>query len=207
MRRLRLSTTQRGFTIVELMIALSILSTLLVMSTVILVQLGRLYTKGVNQANTQNTARNILTDISSQLQLSGSTPNPTTPGVVCIGNQRYTYRLDHKLTEDPADHVLWRDTTAGSGACQPLNLDTETPSDTQTQQGTGVELMPLNTRLTDFKVTANANNTYGIKVTVAYGDDDLVQHQDGATRCVGTSGTEYCAVSSLSITVARRIAQ
>ncbi|HSX37132.1 MAG TPA: type II secretion system protein, partial [Patescibacteria group bacterium] len=82
---------QGGFTIVELMVALSVLSILLVMSTVILIQIGKLYTKGVNQAATQNAARDIINDLSSQLQVSGNAPDGKTAGVICIGNQRYTF--------------------------------------------------------------------------------------------------------------------
>ncbi len=37
----------RGFTIVELMIALTVLSTILVMATVIMINIGVLYSKGV----------------------------------------------------------------------------------------------------------------------------------------------------------------
>ena len=63
-----------GFTIVELMIALSVLSVILVMATVILIQIGSLYSKGVNAANLQNTSRNIVADVSAALQFSGNTP-------------------------------------------------------------------------------------------------------------------------------------
>lgn len=230
----RQSANQAGFTIVELMIALAILSTLLVMSTFILMQIGGLYTKGINQANTQNTARNVINELASQLQLSGSVPQltgqvttPSTPqspppgsnatpllqvGVICIGSTRYTYALNHKLSKNSDDHVLWRDTMRSSATCSPLNLNFDTPTDTNSVSNSGVELMPVNTRLTDFSITPAGANLYHLKVTVAYGDDDLVHYTSAsppasdATNCSGDVGTQYCAVSSLSITVTRRIA-
>ncbi|HSX36787.1 MAG TPA: type II secretion system protein [Patescibacteria group bacterium] len=205
---------QKGFTIVELMVALSILSTLLVMSTVILIQIGKLYTKGVNEAATQNAARDIINDLSSQLQLSGNAPDNDTPGVKCIGNQRYTFNLNHKLVTPPATgnyviHVLWRDTIGDNGPCVPVDLTQATPGDTHTLPNSGVEMVPLNARLTDFSITPNQNNTYAIRVTVAYGDDDLVQFDSthDITTCSSGVGTEFCAVSSLNITVARRLVQ
>lgn len=205
---------QKGFTIVELMVALSVLSILLVMSTVILIQIGRLYTKGVNQAATQNAARDIINDLSSQLQVSGNAPDSSTPGVICIGNLRYTFNLNHKLVTPPASgtyviHVLWRDTLADNSSCVAVNLTAVTPSDTHTLPGSGVEMIPLNARLTDFLITSNQNNTYAIKVTVAYGDDDLVNYDSvhDTTTCSNGIGTEFCAVSSLNITVARRLVQ
>jgi len=212
--------TERGFTIIELMIALSVLSIVLVMSAIIMIQLGRMYTKGNNEANTQNIARNVMNDIASQIQLNANTPvvikTPPT-GVVCIGTQRYTYKLDYELngvpgspggTDNSPNHqVLWRDTMKSSGACQPVvgfGL-TANPADTLTKPGSGVELLSRKMRLTDFDVKTN-NNSYTVMVTVAYGDDDLLQHiAGGTTRCLGSQGGEYCAVSSLTQTVTRRL--
>lgn len=65
---------QQGFTIIELMVALSILSVLLVITTVTMIQIGKLYSKGVNAAAVQNAARNIVGDVSGALQFGGSTP-------------------------------------------------------------------------------------------------------------------------------------
>lgn len=61
------------------MIALSVFSTILIMATVILIQIGSLYSKGVNAANLQNTNRTIAADVTAALQFSGNVPSPTTP--------------------------------------------------------------------------------------------------------------------------------
>lgn len=63
-----------GFTIVELMIALAILSVILVVASVVLINIESLYSKGVNAANLQNAARNIVDDVSANLQFSGQAP-------------------------------------------------------------------------------------------------------------------------------------
>ncbi len=103
----------RGFTIIELMIAMSVLSTILLASTIILIQIGSIYTKGVNVANLQDSNRNILNDLINQVQYStGVTPSCTPiPNVTCyssvntsnpysvpeyaycIGSARYSYLL------------------------------------------------------------------------------------------------------------------
>lgn len=130
----------QGFTIVELMIALSVLSVILVTVTIILTQIGALYSKGVNAANLQNANRTVVADISAQLQFSGKVPNGCTPlpttcyadkdnflnsqdgsnvtvYTYCIGNTRYSYVLGRELGTDSStspqqitQHVLWRDT-------------------------------------------------------------------------------------------------
>lgn len=66
---------EHGFTIVELMIALSVLSVLLITATLVLIQIGALYSKGVNAADLQNANRTLVADISAQLQFSGRVPN------------------------------------------------------------------------------------------------------------------------------------
>jgi prepilin-type N-terminal cleavage/methylation domain-containing protein len=118
----------RGFTIVELMIALTVLSLILLLGTTILVQIGKLYTKGVNAATLQNSTRTVAGDIGSTLQFSGGAaaacdstakkatcfaktqdpvgdPHPHTfNGVTvysfCIDTVRYSYVLDKELGYD-----------------------------------------------------------------------------------------------------------
>lgn len=150
---------QDGFTIVELMIALSVLSVILVMSSVIMSQIGALYTKGVNSASLQNTARGIMSDVSQSLQFSSgelvacdSNSDPaehngqpkcifassTTPAIssYCIDNTRYSYILNREYGDDngvspvvTTPHVLWRDTMSSAGLCPPLDLTVAVPND------------------------------------------------------------------------------
>jgi prepilin-type N-terminal cleavage/methylation domain-containing protein len=131
--------SQAGFTIVELMIALAVLSVLLVMASVIMLQIGKMYSKGVNAAAVQTASRDIVGTISNTLQFSGDEPSSCSPmpatGAVtcaahsavetrpggdnqtvyayCIGTTRYTYVLGPKLSSTPnaqgAYHVLWQD--------------------------------------------------------------------------------------------------
>jgi hypothetical protein len=62
--------------------------------------------------------------------------------------------------------------------------------------------------MNDFGIKDNGNGTYTIRVTVAYGDDDVVQTQTvggvTVTNCVPTAGKQYCAVSSLVQIVSKR---
>ena len=89
MRKIIALKSGDGFTIVELMIALSVLSVILVMTTVVLIQIGALYVKGVNAANLQNTSRIIVADVSASLQFSGNAPASCTvngAGTSCDAN-------------------------------------------------------------------------------------------------------------------------
>lgn len=214
----------QGFTIVELMVALSVLSVILVMATVVLINIGGLYSKGVNQANLQNTARNILTDVSNAVQYSGTAPLlacasggsgscGTLPySVACIGNVRYTYFLG--TTSQPAEigdtingkvlqHVLWRDTMVSpSASCTPLDLTQTSPS------ASGYEMVPVRTELTRFAITpiAGESGTYSITVTMASGPEDIPKiNPDGSVSCNTVIGDQYCATSDLTTSVTRAL--
>lgn len=221
-----------GFTIVELMIALSILSTILVIGTVITIQVGGMYTKGVNSANLQNANRNVASDISATLQLSGTVPFPCTATTLtcyadhasqsidgttsevysyCVDGTRYTYVLNRQLGTDSSNsvntpHILWHDKIK-TGNCAVLDLSAASPTDANSD-GDGYEMMPENSRLNKFKIVENPANTglYSIEIWSAHGDSDLVNTDaNGHANCVGTKGTQYCAVSELSETAMRRV--
>ena len=128
---------QTGFTIIELMIATAILSTMILIVTVLIVNIGNLYYKGINQSRIQDTARSISDQISQDLKYNGgrpsfsysteSAPNGSTSVYVyayCVGNIRYTYVIGNQIgsgndTNIPPTpqmpHVLWRDDSSYSG--------------------------------------------------------------------------------------------
>jgi prepilin-type N-terminal cleavage/methylation domain-containing protein len=89
--------SEQGFTIVELMIALSVLSVLLITATLILIQIGALYSKGVNAADLQNVNRNVVSDLTGQLQFSGKVP----AGCVPIANDVTCYVPSNPLSPSP----------------------------------------------------------------------------------------------------------
>ncbi len=96
---------QKGFTIIELLLATAVFSLVLVGATSALIQIGRMYYKGLTTSNTQETARRIMEDVSRNIQFSGATPTDTPGGGLavnyngtdialisfCIGSLRYSY--------------------------------------------------------------------------------------------------------------------
>ena len=149
-----LKRDSRGFTIVELMIALSVLATILVMATVVMIQIGALYSKGVNAANLQNVGRNVIADITGALQFSGNTPYSCTAGTYscdagqltgkfsgsgssiaigafCVGTIRYSYVLNSEQGTDSAANSI---TGAAAGYSVPHVLWRDTITQNATCQ-------------------------------------------------------------------------
>ena len=215
-----LSVNQKGFTIIELMIATSVLSVVLVMATVMMIGIGNLYYKGINQTRIQNTVRNISDDLIQNLQLSK--PSSVRTGVnvagdtraVCVGSTRYSYDvMDRKIGEAVA-HVLWRDTIT-PGTCSPVDLTQANPPGIN-----GAELMAPNSRLTAFCVGVYVSATdncstvvtptetlpYTITISIAYGDSDLLNLDRGFdANCKGGIGRQFCATAKLQTTVVQRL--
>ncbi len=130
----KLRSQDSGFTVLELMISTVVFSVLLIGAATMLVQIGRLFYKGVVSSRTQEVTRNITDDISRTLQFGGETPRVpandlSTPAVdesalkvstpkgdvtinaFCIGSTRYSYIIDGQVNSsgsyglyDPTNH-------------------------------------------------------------------------------------------------------
>ena len=201
--------SEQGFTIVELMIATSVLAVVLLLATMVMSSIGGLYTKGINQSNVQDSARNIVDDVSQNLELNTNYTGPITnfDGSItyCIASTRYTLVLGKQLSNindsTHSKHVLWRDGVVGSSCDNSgVNLSND-PASTN-----GTELVPPKSRLSQFSISANTSPPYSVTVGVLYGDDDLLTAFTGAgATCKPGSGGQFCSVSNLTTTVVPRI--
>ncbi len=221
----RASSTAGGFTIVELMIATLVFSMVLILITVGVLSFTKSYYRGINQSNTQSTARGIMEDVSQAIQFSGDaiapnigvtsgSPASDTTNIshgFCIGNQRYSYLLGKQLWDaGPPNaslhqglHVLLVDQPGSCGGQAPQNV-ASAPATVL-----GEQLQPR-MRLAKLSVTpVGTGGLYKVTVRVVYGDDDLLNNPTGpnANCKVSISGSQYCGQSELTTTVKRRIAQ
>lgn len=194
-----------GFTIVELMIATTVLSVILLLVTVVMTGIGRLYYKGINQSRIQSNARSIAAQIAQDVQLSSNTPSTGSAvvsgkavQVICVGNVRYTYVVNNKINTNGYKHVLWRDTPAGGcSVAAGADLTLSTPSD-------GDELISPSARLTKLNFPPMTSGLQKLQLGIAYGDDDLLTTTD-PVQCKGGSATQFCATSDLSTVVVQRV--
>lgn len=208
------------------MIATSVLSTMLLLATIIMISIGNLYYKGINQARVQDDTHSIADEVAQHLQLSGTAVPVhvvSANGQVqayCIGDTRYVYTIGVQIgtgndTNGTArsQHVLWRDKVPSTGCTTPSNtflnsvlLALFDPS--------GTELMTPNSRLTSFCITGLGAPTpctpsaspFNLSVGVAYGDIDLLTNPSSINAtCNGSVGDQFCSTASLTTTVAQRL--
>jgi prepilin-type N-terminal cleavage/methylation domain-containing protein len=204
-----------GFTIVELMIATMVFSVVLLVVASGILQISRVYYKGVTETNTQNTARNIMDTISQAIQFSGGdiTPStsPSTPSTsyaFCAGGQQFSYTIGYQVDDTPivakhqSYHALVVNPTPGCTTAAPQTVTNPAVS--------GRELLGAHMRLTNIIVqpVSGAVNAWKVQVRVVYGDDDLLTTPVTSTTasCKGQhAGSQFCSVAELSTVVVKRV--
>ncbi len=144
---MRIINNQNGYTLVELLISTTIFSVILLGAAASLLQINKMYYKGVIASRTQETSRKTIDEISRNIQFSDQAiVNPTSDTGVpaysedrqgvkvsafCVGNTRYTYALNAQVNDrvtagiydaskHQIKHALWRDTVSDpSNNCIP----------------------------------------------------------------------------------------
>lgn len=228
----RLSTNQKGFTIIELLIATAIFSIVLLVIAGSIIQIGRLYYKSLASSRTQEATRSIISDISESIQFNPgivvgtNVPflnNGTSRGI-CVGSRLYSYRLGVQQSDSSRAMVV-RNMPSDCSSTVAQNLSGASVA--------GNEMLSDKMRLTKMQVVPLADNSYRVIVRVVYGDADILcnpampdasvfgctsTHQRNAAQnnvLVNTapdltcknirSGTQFCSVSELSKIVKRRL--
>ncbi len=210
---------QNGFTIVELMIATVVFSTVMLVITVGVIQFSRIYYTSINRSRTQNVARTIVSQLSQAVQFTGVVITPSTidsgTGLdyFCAGGKIYTFRTGTQYTGDTASagapglYVMPR-----PSGCSPLISAEYDDARGQQLLGKGMCI----SRLSLTSAAAAGSQMYNISLTLVYADYDLLAGTASATSCAPASsgatvacksgeGSQYCAVSPLNATVQRRL--
>jgi len=194
---------QSGFTIIELLLATLIFSSVLLLVTVGIMQITRVYYKGVTESNTQNVARSIVDSISQAIQFDGgivTVAAGATPKYQCINSQQFVFWPGKQLVDG---------IPSGNQTNQSLVQRTVAGCAVPGGAVTGRELLTPNMRLSDFSIApvAGSSNLFRVHVKVVYGDDDLLNNPTATTaNCKNIrSGTQFCAVTDLTATVQKRV--
>jgi hypothetical protein len=210
-----------GFTIVQLLIATAVFSFVLLLCTTALLQITRLYYKGITSARTQEVARQVMDEISRNVQfgsgpvdVAGAPPAGGGPNfVLCIGaSKRYSFVKGLQLSDDAPNgnkrrNVLVVDNNA-AGTCLAQILD---PPVVPALAPGSRELLATNMSIADLKIeeTALGSKQYKITLRILSGDEDVTKDTDGDSvddSCEDFRfGTQFCATADLSTVVKKRV--
>jgi prepilin-type N-terminal cleavage/methylation domain-containing protein len=214
-------SAQSGFTILELMIATTVLAVILLLVTVMITGIGNLYYKGVTLSQTQDVTRALVSAATQDIQLNKGAPtivttaltiagNPVT--VACEGTARYTYVKNVQIGSGAGTtrHAVWRNSKVSGAACTPMDLTKDLANPTSVDyDASGSELLATKMRLTSLDFTnpvpAVNSSLFQIKASVAYGEDDLLNLSGYTTACKGGTADQFCATARLSGGAVQRI--
>lgn len=211
----------QGFTIIELLIASTVFSVVLLLVLQGVMHIGRLYYKGLSAARTQALGRRLSDEFTQALQFGGSgvqadalvsPPSGGSSAIFCVGSYRYKVTFNRQL--DPvatgsrqSTQVLLRQVRNDVTVCS-----TTDPFDAPT------ELMDKGMRIVKMQIlpVASRSGLYTVSLRIIAGDDDLLNYSNPAAAdqpaiyqtatCRDSSvGGQFCADSSLSSTVERRV--
>lgn len=220
------SAVSAGFTIVELLIATSVFSVVLMTALAGFLSIGRLFYQGVSSTQTADAANQLLSGVVGNFQTANNvTASLSVNGYTyyCIGNNRYTYNLGKQVGSSaiashaapPAgNYSLLKDVLPGSDACATPSDDINTgvPSPPGSVRfNNPVELLGNNMRLNLFTIQSIPSispNFYNVSIVVAYGDDELLEYTNpsdlSTVSCKpGSSAQQFCAISRLSTGIYR----
>lgn len=231
-KKLHSKLNRSGYTLVELMIAASVFSVIMLGVAGTVTQVGRMYYKGVISSRTQNIARSVNDEVSRAIQFSNKNiaantnvsfgdPGEPRMGVFCVGQNRYTFAINVQVSDgqtnyDPikhrGPHALLRDRVSDPGSC---DLDVPKPTASLPANSNAEELLEQNMRLKDIAVQED-NGSFKVLVSVIYGDDDLLVTETGDTLDINPSGMpqsctgsivggQWCAFSTLETNVTKRL--
>lgn len=233
-RHLRHSGAQRGFTIIELLIAVTVFSMVLILITTGVLRFTRQYYKGVIEGQTQDVARSIIDDITRSVQFSdGSVAtiySGGNPVAYCLGSaKRYRVYLNSEVTDSTPlgphqhRHALVSDNYPNCNGSTPA---TDVQDATTLTDPNAREMLGAHMRLGVMSITGNSD-VWTVDVRVIYGDDDLLCDPSlgvnpggcntgppsslppsvnlAKLECRATTGSQFCAVSELTTTIDKRI--
>jgi prepilin-type N-terminal cleavage/methylation domain-containing protein len=216
-KKTKITNNKQGFTVVELLIATAVFAVVLLVAQTSFVQIGHLFYRGVSISQTQDTADHIFQDINGNFQTAPNVSvnySATGYDYYCIGNARYTYRIDNEIDRGTAtanhssttgNYGILKDTLPGSGsACATPCDDTSgasCPAGTVKLRNP-VELLGDRMRVEQFDIcqSTTTSNLYNVAIVLAYGDQNTLTYTSSATPLkepcqVTPPGSYYASVA------------
>lgn len=194
---------QKGFTIVELMIAIAVFSVIMLLVTIGIIQIARNYQQAATRVKLEDASREIHYQIGQSIQFAGADVQSYAPGqltgvasaytIVCVGTQRYLWKDANTTTAGQVG--LYIDTIAGPNACGTAAFNAASAQ----------VPLPNNSRVVTFSVESS-NAISAISTRFVVGDRDMFVGDDFANACVSAvSGSGFCAVVELNSAAARKV--
>ena len=220
---------QKGFTIIELLIASVAFTVILVLVTTIVIQVSKIYYKGVVLSNTQNVDSTIIQDVSKDIQFGSNSSNLQISKkiagnieIYCIGDNVFIFNPGQEFVSPGTNIGLLYGSSLPCSSISPTKIDVINYIN---NYGFHELLNPM-MRVINFSINNNLPNglLYGINIGIAFGSDQSLCNTSVASSCINSDvmstsgnyknyfgsniqcklqqGDQYCGTSYLNTVVA-----
>jgi prepilin-type N-terminal cleavage/methylation domain-containing protein len=190
----------RGFTIIELMIAMTVFSAAMVIVLAGVIVISRQYQQASNRVAMEEATRNIHQQIGDSIRFSGVSVTNSSPSgdwvATCVGNLMFVYPIS-----TPFAGSIDQFNSRNSGLFVKQDGDCNVPADVGPSGA--VNVLPGGAKVTRFSVTDTE-----ILTTFAKSPGDLltIPASGGQVTCnITITGREFCAAVSMQSSVVRRV--
>lgn len=202
-----LKTNQKGFTIIELLIATAVFSTVLLIVTYGIIQISRMYTNGFIQTQTQNDAVSLSNKITQDIEFSSSSKvtaeqsaqvtkngSPTTYYYFCTTNSEYFYTALGSLYQIPLPN---------GGCSPPASIINDSNITNLLSTDNNVVILNHSQYYSQDMIVSPGNDDglFTLNIAVLYGDKtnleyngNTKQYDCGATVLIGP----FCSIYTLN---------
>ena len=207
---------ERGFTIIELMLALVFIAFILLFIILASIQMMRSYNKGLTVKSVSQVSRTMLDtmsrDIAQSSVVSLNKQAGTTVGMLCTdkavyawnglnppstNSQRNTYQNNVDI---PLSFVRVND----ASVCRSGGVNNAIPfpyGSTTTTTSTTLELLSRQTAVLDVQLTPIVPKVYRLTIRLGSANSDLYVTDNGQEVCRPDTFGDYCAQAELSTTI------
>ncbi len=204
---------QKGFTLVELTLAVAFIGFLVLFTVLATLQVMRTYSKGLAVKEINQTARTIVEELARSVRAGtfasiNTSPNDATPSQrrICIGGVSYVWNIAggnlNKFSSSGNPPVTFvRVNDPGGSLCGSTYPNVNSDNATQ--------LLSNRVWVQTLTIVKNSStNLATITLQLSTNDDPLNPLLEtlpgGEVRCKGQAGDQFCAAATLTTTIAMR---
>lgn len=213
-------TPKNGFTIVELMLAMSFIAALLVAIAMTTIEISHIYTRGLTFREVNQVGRSVSEDI--QRSISASVPSNikyintlgSQSGRLCLGRYSYVWNHDTALQNNHTPDITYGDGTPVHLAKidDPSAAWCTGPFLTSVPRASSTELLATGDRdlvVHNFSISSPASDVvsaqalYALSITIGTNDPTQLTAVDPSCKppADGSGNEDYCSVSQFDIVV------
>lgn len=185
-------TSPAGFTLVELILAMALFSLVMVIVSVGIIQVMRIYQSNLATRRTQQAARLVVEDVTREVRLATRVARAV-PGELCLeGSTTIRYRLPG------GGPVLLKEQL--QGGC----TSTTVINSTELTGSANSEVAARRFNVTPIRDNINNISSVGFTVAIATGPADFIDTSGDRVVCQPGPGSQFCSATSYSSVVTIR---